>query len=61
MGMGMGGGGGALLGDCSAGSVSSVCVEIDAISCTRSVTGGGGGTLVGEIGVRGGLKGSSKV
>ena len=62
-GMGIGGGGGARLGDgngvCISGT--SVCVEIEVVSCTRSSAGGGGGFLVGDIGVLGGLKGSSRV
>ncbi len=62
-GIGIGGGGVALLGDGRGGCASetSVCVEIDIIFWTRSSAGGGGGALVGDIGVRGGLRGSSRV
>ena len=59
-GIGIGGGGGARLGDGGGCKTGSVCVEIDIIS-TRSFTAGGGGARVGEIGVLGGLKGSSRV
>ena len=51
--------GGARLGDCNIGV--SVCVEIDIINSLGTLIGGGGGALVGEIGVLGGLRGSSKV
>ena len=61
-GIGIGGGGGALLGCLTSGT--SVCVDIETIcrtSNSTSIGGGGGGALVGETGVLGGLRGPSRV
>ena len=57
----MGGGGGARLGDGGGGGGASVCVDIDAVTRVAGIGGGGGGALVGDTGVLGGLRGSSKV